>query len=509
MAERQQGMHEEDPPRISTGSEGLDDILGGGLDADRLYLCEGRPGAGKTTLALQFLRAGVALGETTLYVSLSETERELRLVARRHGWSLDGIEVFELVPPEASLDPSRELTVFHPAEMELNETTRLIFDRVVALNPTRIVLDSLSELRLLAQNSLRYRRQILALKHFFTGRTCTVLMLDDMSSRADDLQLHSIAHGVIMLENVAVEYGSERRRLRVVKMRGIPFRGGFHDFAIRHGGLAIYPRLIAAEHRTPFAAEIVSSGMPGMDAMLGGGLARGSSLLLMGAAGVGKSSLSLGMSLASAGRGEHAVIYAFDEGRAHILARSAALGMVLDQAMDTALVRIQQVDPAELSPGEFIHLVRQAVEVEGARLIVIDSLNGYLSAMPDERFLILQMHELLSYLNQRGVLTVLVLAQHGMIGPLQTPVDISYLSDAVMLLRYFEFEGEVRRALSVVKKRSGRHERSIREFQLDNQGVAIGPPLRHFTGVFTGTPLYTGTRATLLGTDDGDDAAEA
>ncbi|MBD0270768.1 MAG: AAA family ATPase [Acetobacteraceae bacterium] len=493
----------DEAPRISTGAAGLDDILGGGLDPDRLYLCEGRPGTGKTTLALQFLREGARRGEPTLYISLSETEQELRLVAKRHGWSLDGITVFELVPPEASLDPGRELTVFHPAEMELNETTQLVFDRVAALDPTRIVFDSLSELRLLAQSSLRYRRQILALKHFFTSRACTVLMLDDMSSQGDDLQLHSIAHGVVLLEQIAVDYGGERRRLRVVKMRGMPFRGGFHDFTIKTGGLEIYPRLVAAEHHRAFDGGFAPSGNAGLDAMLGGGLEFGTSALLLGAAGVGKSSLALSYALAAADRGGHAVIYAFDEGRGTMAARAASLGMALQPAFDAGLVRIQQVDPAELSPGEFAHLVRKAVEEDGARVVVIDSLNGYLSAMPDERFLVLQMHELLSYLNQLGVLTILVLAQHGLVGPMQTPIDLSYLSDAVLMLRYFEFEGTVRRALSVVKKRSGWHEHTIREFRLSPpHGLSIGPPLRDFNGVFTGTPHYTGTSSPLLADDE-------
>ena len=492
----------DDPPRVPTGISGLDDILGGGFDAERLYLCEGRPGAGKTTLALQFLLDGVRRGERTLYISLSETERELRLVAQRHGWTLDGITVFELVPPEASLDPSRELTVFHPAEVELSETTQLVFDQVQALNPARIVFDSLSEMRLLAQNSLRYRRQILALKHFFTTRACTVLMLDDMSSKGDDLQLHSIAHGVVLLEQVAVDYGLERRRLRVIKMRGMPFRGGFHDFTIKRGGLEIYPRLVAAEHRKGFASGVVPSGIAALDAMVGGGLERGTSMLLLGAAGVGKSSLALTYAMAAASRDEHAVIYAFDEGRATITNRASALGLALQPMLDAGTIRIQQIDPAELSPGEFTHLVRQAVEQDGAKIIIIDSLNGYLSAMPDERFLILQMHELLSYLNQRGVLTILVLAQHGLVGPMQTPLDISYLSDSVLMLRYFEFEGAVRRALSVVKKRSGEHEPSIREFRLGRRGIAIGPPLKDFSGVFTGTPRYTGTSTPLLVDDD-------
>jgi circadian clock protein KaiC len=492
---------EADLPRISTGSDGLDDILGGGLDTERLYLCEGRPGTGKTTLALQFLLEGARRGERTLYISLSETERELRLVAHRHGWSLDGIAVFELVPPEASLDPNRELTVFHPAEVELGETMQLVFDRVAKLNPSRVVFDSLSEMRLLAQNPLRYRRQILALKHFFTGRACTVLLLDDMSSKSDDLQLHSIAHGVVLLEQVALDYGAERRRLRVVKMRGMSFRGGFHDFTIRQGGLEIYPRLIAAEHRRDFGGGIIPSGNVALDAMVGGGLERGTSVLLLGAAGVGKSSLALIYAIAAAGRGEKSVIYAFDEGRGTISARAKALGLPLQEAMNAGLVRVQQIDPAEMSPGEFASLVRGAVELDGAQVIVIDSLNGYLSAMPDERFLILQMHELLSYLGQLGVLTILVLAQHGLVGPMQTPVDISYLSDAVFMLRYFEFEGSVRRALSVVKKRSGTHEQTIREFRLSPRGVTIGPPLKEFSGVFTGTPKYTGTSYPLLADD--------
>ncbi|MBR1170954.1 ATPase domain-containing protein [Bradyrhizobium liaoningense] len=486
------GGDPKDLPRISTGSDGLDDILGGGLDANRMYLYEGRPGTGKTTIALQFLLRGVRDGERVLYISLSETKRELTVVAQRHGWSLDGVDIFELVPPETTLDPERELTVFHPAEMELSETTGLIFKEVERINPTRVVLDSLSELRLLAQNPLRYRRQVLALKHFFTNRNCTVVLLDDLSSSQDDLQLHSIAHGVVMLEQLAIDYGAERRRLRVIKMRGIRFRGGYHDFTIETGGLRIFPRLVAAEHHKAFLGEFTRSGNAELDQLLGGGLERGTNALLIGAAGVGKSSVALTFAIAAAARGEHAVFFAFDEGRGTVEARARTLGLALEEHLDAGLIRFQQIDPAELSPGEFAANVRRSVERDNARVIVIDSLNGYLNAMPDERFLILQMHELLSFLAQQGVLTILILAQHGLVGPTDTNLDISYLSDAVLMLRYFELGGTVRRALSVVKKRSGNHEHTIREFRLTSAGIKLGPPLRDFSGIFSGTPHYTG-----------------
>jgi circadian clock protein KaiC len=478
--------------RASTGSEGLDDILGGGLDPDRMYLYEGRPGTGKTTIALQFLLEGVRRGERALYITLSETPRELALVAKRHGWTLDGIEVFELVPPEVSLDPDRELTILHPAEIELSETTKLVFEKVTTLDPSRVVFDSLSELRLLAQNSLRYRRQVLALKHFFAARRCTVIILDDLSSAETDLQLHSISHGVINLEQLAIDYGAERRRLRVVKMRGINFRGGYHDFTIRTGGLQIFPRLVAAEHHSEFRGELTSSGNSELDKLLGGGLERGTNALFIGSAGVGKSSLALTFALAAAERGESAVYFAFDEGRGTLEARAHTIGLPLDKAVASGRLHLQQIDPAELSPGEFAANVRASVEKDGARIIVIDSLNGYLNAMPDERFLILQMHELLTYLGQKGVLTILVLAQHGLVGPMDTPLDISYLSDAVVMLRYFEVSGSVRRALSVVKKRSGHHEHTIREFRLSSSGIALGPPLTQFSGIFSGTPVYRG-----------------
>jgi circadian clock protein KaiC len=488
--------------RISTGLPGLDNILKGGLDPNRLYLIEGAPGSGKTTLALQFLLESVKQGEKVLYITLSESEDELRLVAQRHGWSLEHVAIFQLIPPEATHGPDQEVTLFHPSEIELGETTKLIFEQVRQTEPTRVVFDSLSEMRLLAQNSLRYRRQILALKHFFAGRKCTVLLLDDLSSHAEDLQLHSIAHGVVLLQRIALEYGAERRRLSVTKMRGIEFRGGYHDFTIKRGGLAIYPRLVAAEHHKEFHGERVGSGSEGLDALLGGGLDRGTSALFIGGAGVGKSTAALAYAVSAAERGENAVLFAFDEGVATIFARADGLGISLRPHVEAGRIDIRQIDPAEMSPGEFAALVRDAVEKHNARVVIIDSLNGYLNAMPNEKFLILQMHELLSYLNQLGVVTILVLAQHGLMGPMQTPLDVSYLSDNVIMLRYFEAFGEVRRAFSVVKKRSGGHEHAIREFRLAKGGLVVGPPLKDFRGIFTGTPTYVGESKPLMPESD-------
>jgi circadian clock protein KaiC len=366
--------------RVRTGIRGLDDVLGGGLDPDRLYLIEGEPGTGKTTLALQFLLEGIRFGERGLYVTLSESEEELRLVAARHGWSVGDLSIFELVPPEASLDPEREQTLFHPAEMELAETMAMIFDRVDDIAPTRVVFDSLSEMRLLAQNPLRYRRQILALKHFFAGRKTTVLLLDDLSAHGSDMHLHSIANGVVLLEQLSLDYGAERRRLRVKKMRGIAFRGGYHDFTIETGGLLVFPRLVASEHHKAFLGELTSSGSAELDALLGGGLERGTSTLLIGGAGVGKSSIAVTYAVAAANRGEHVAIFAFDEGLGTLFARATSLGVPLQKHVDEGHVTVQQIDPAEMSPGEFTQLVRDAVEKSGARALIIDSLNGYLNA---------------------------------------------------------------------------------------------------------------------------------
>ena len=485
-------------PRISTGVPGLDDILCGGLTPCRLYLLEGTPGTGKTTLSLQFLLAGVAEGQSCLYVTLSETAEELRAAAASHGWSLDGIDVYELVG-ESGLDPDSEQTILHPSEIELGETVKEVIARVDELKPARVIFDSLSELRLLAQNPLRYRRQILTLKHFFAKRACTVLMLDDRTSEPGDLQLHSIAHGVIGLEQAPRDFGSERRRLRVVKMRGIKFRGGFHDLALDTGGIQVFPRLIAAEHHALFDPKPRSTGSAELDGLLGGGLVPGTNTLLLGPSGVGKTTTCVAILLAALERGETVTHYLFDEGLATVLARSAALGMDLQAHIDTGRLTMAQIDPAELSPGEFACKVRTAVETRGSSVIVIDSLNAYLQAMPGEEFLILQMHELLSYLNQQGVTTLLVLGQHGIVGDVRTDVDLSYLSDNVLLFRFFEAKGEIRVALSVVKSRVNAHERTIRELRLSSQGLQVGEALTDFEGVLTGLPAYRGRFAMLTG----------
>jgi circadian clock protein KaiC len=487
------------PPRaapISTGIEGLDDILYGGLTPHRMYLCEGVPGSGKTTLGLQFLAAGAALGEAVLYVTLSESSEELRDIAASHGWTLEGITLRELIPSERSLEPDDQYTVFHPSEVELTETTKLILQDVERLRPTRIVFDSLSELRLLAGNSLRYRRQILALKQFFAGRGCTVMLLDDLTVTERDLQVQSISHGAISLEQLLPEYGSDRRRLRIVKFRGPKFRGGYHDYAIRTGGLQVFPRLVAAEHRRDVVSERISSGDSQLDTLLGGGIELGTSTLVVGAPGTGKSTLVAQFVSAAARRGEKSAMFIFDESTATLFSRTRGMGIDLAQQVEAGLVTVQPVDPAELSPGEFAQALRSAVEVAGARIIVIDSINGYLNATPEERFLPIQLHELLSYLGQRGVATLIVGAHQGLIGPNMTsPVETSYLADAVILLRYYETEGEVRQAVSIVKKRGGAHERTIRDFQLTRNGIHVGEPLRHFRGILTGVPVNVGEPA--------------
>jgi circadian clock protein KaiC len=435
--------------------------------------------------------AAASRGEPVLYVTLSETVEELRDVAQSHGWSLDGIEMRELTPSEGELEPDEQNTMFHPSEVELASTTKRILADVERLKPTCVVFDSLSELRLLAGTALRYRRQILALKQFFSTRDCTVILLDDMTATEHDLQVQSIAHGVVLLEQLNPEYGSERRRLRVVKYRGVHFRGGYHDYIIKRGGLDVFPRLVAAEHRQATSRGKLESGIPELDALLGGGIEEGTSTLIVGAAGTGKSTLGAQFAAAAARRGENAAMFIFDENAHTLLTRCDALEVHLQPHVDDGSISIQQVDPAELTPGELTQAIRVAVEERHAKVVIIDSLNGYLNAMPEERFLTIQLHELLMYLGQKGVATILIGAHQGLIGSqMNTPIDASYLADAVILLRYFEARGEVRQAISVMKKRGSKHERTIRELRLDGGRVHVGDVLRDFRGILTGVPFY-------------------
>jgi circadian clock protein KaiC len=486
----------------TTGIEGLDDVLSGGLARGRLYLVEGVPGSGKTTLALQFLREGARRGEPVLYVTLSETKEELDGVAKSHGWDLAGVTIRELLPPDGVLESDDQYTMYHPAEVELASTTKLILEDVNRLKPMRVVFDSLSELRLVAGNPLRYRRQILALKQFFAGRGCTVMLLDDMTAADHDLHVQSIAHGVILLQHLSPEYGAERRRLRVVKYRGTAYRGGYHDYVIKKGGLHIFPRLIAAEHRGSKGCAKLASDIHELDMLMGGGVEEGTSTLIVGGAGTGKSTIAAQFCTAAAHRGQKSIIFMFDESPNTLFTRCAGLNIDLEAQVANGHIELVQIDPAELSPGEFADLIRRAVEHHHAKIVVVDSLNGYLNAMPEERFLTIQLHELLMFLSQQGVATLLIGAHHGIIGSqMHTPVDASYLADAVLLLRYFETRGEVRQAISVVKKRGGLHERTIREFSMGSGRIQVGEALRQFRGVLTGVPVYEGSTDPLLGAE--------
>ena len=475
-------------PRASTGIPGLDYVLGGGFPTGHVYLVEGDPGSGKTTLALQFLREAASRGEPVVYVTLSETATELGTVAASHGWSLTGITIHELPAADAAtFNDDDQYTFFHPSEVELGVTMKSVIGEIERVQPTRVVFDSLSEIRLLAREPLRYRRQILGLKQFFSGRDCTVLLLDDRTSEVGDLQLQSLAHGVLSLQQLAPEYGAERRRARIVKLRGSRYAGGYHDFVISTGGVQVFPRLVAAESRQAHPTETASSGLPGLDALWGGGLDRGTSTLLIGPAGVGKSAVATQIAWAAANRGEQVAAYLFDEGLDTFFARAAGLGMDLRPLVDRGLFHVTQVDPAELSPGEFAETIRQAV-IGGVSVVVIDSLNGYTNSMPEERFLLAQLHELFAFMRQHGVLAIAVVAQHGMIGSMQSPVDLSYLADNVALFRFFEVTGSVRRAIAILKRRSGNHERSIRELRMDAEGLHLSEPLSQFHGVLAGVP---------------------
>jgi circadian clock protein KaiC len=484
--------------KAQLGVQGLDDITAGGLSRGRLFLLEGSPGTGKTTIATQFLMAGAAAGESALYITLSETEDELRASAASHGWSLEGIDIFELVPPESLLDEDQQQSLLYSSDLELGETTKRIFESFEKVKPKRVVLDSLSEIRLLAQSSLRYRRQILALKHYFARSGATVLMLDDLSSEANDRTMHSVAHGVIRLEELSPEYGAERRRLRVIKYRGQRYRGGNHDFVIDTGGVRVFPRLVSSEHRRPFKREVVPSKSAELNALLGGGVERGSSTLILGPAGTGKSLLALNFVVGALSRGERAAMFVFDEELGLLFERAKGLGIDLQAMVDSERLLIEQVDAAELTPGELSERVRYCVEDSGARTVVIDSLNGYQAAMPEEQSLILHMHELLQYLNRKGASTFLTVAQHGLVGDMKSPVDVTYLADTVILLRYFEARGRVRRAISVIKKRTSAHEDTIREYRIGSEGITLGEPLMNFQGVLRGVPELVGKGESLL-----------
>jgi circadian clock protein KaiC len=473
---------------ISTGIPGLDSILAGGLTKDRLYLLEGDPGTGKTTMALQFLIEGARRGEPVLYITLAENEVELRAVAQAHGFSMDGVTVHEIIPAEGVLDPDQQYTVFHPSEVELGETNRLILQQIERLSPTRVVLDSLSELQLLAGNPLRYRRHVLGLKQYFAKRACTALFLDDKTAVGGDQQVRSIAHGVISLQQVESGYGAERRVLRVLKYRGIDFRRGPHDYLIVSGGIVAYPRIVPSESREVVRRQQVPSGLPALDTLLGGGLEEGSSTLVSGPPGTGKSSLAAQFVKAVTERQQKAAMFVFEESFNTLLNRADGIGMDLRTPLESGLLQVRQIDPAELSPGQFAHTVCAAAD-EGAKVVVIDSLNGYMNAMPEVRFLTTHLREVLTYLGQRGVVTLLVGVQQGVIGTMGSTVDVSYLADNVLLLRYYEAGGAVHKALSVFKKRGSTHETTLRSFAITNRGIEVGPVLKDFRGILTGVPV--------------------
>ncbi len=483
--------------RVSTGIEGLDYILRGGLAKDRLYLLQGNPGTGKTTMGLQFLLDGEAKGETSLYITLSESRDELIAVGKSHDWDLRKINIHDLTVSGDTLRDDSHYTVFHPSEVELDETTQAILNEVERVNPRRVVFDSLSEMRMLASDALRFRRQILALKQYFIGRNCTVMLLDDLTVQNSQRQLESIAHGVITLEYVPTEYGKQRHNLRVIKMRGVNFQSGSHDFNIETGGIVVFPRLGSPEVKKVPPTGTIRSSLKDLEGLLGG-LDYGTSTILTGPAGIGKSTMAIMYVYNAAVNGEKSAMYLFDESVETLYKRTAALGLDVQKYVDSGMISIRQIKLAELTPGELAYMVSQEVEKNNVRVVVIDSVNGYLMATPQEKFLTMQFHELLAYLNSRGIVSILVVGQYGLVDSMQTPIDMSYLADTVVLLRYFEAGGEVRQAISVMKKRTGKHERTIREFRIDTGGICLGQPLSDFRGVLTGVPVYHGGSDELM-----------
>lgn len=484
--------------KCTTGVPGLDYVLDGGLPCDHLYLLQGLPGTGKTTLAVQFLLEGVRLGERSLYVTFSETKIELEAVAQSHGWDLSKLDIMEVSAINQMIGNKSQSTLFHSSEIELNKTIDVVLKKIEETGARRVVFDSVSELRLLAETSLRYRRQMINFKQFFTGRGATVLFLDDLTAEAGDLHVQSIVHGVLYLERFRAAYGIDRREFHIVKMRGVPFRSGTHDYTILKGGIVIYPRLVAADSEKKFSRETFSTGVPALDSLLGGGLERGTSNLVLGPAGTGKSTLATQIAVAIADKGKKAAIYSFEESTQNLITRADALGMNLSKHIESGLITLRKIDPAELTPGQFAALIRETVTQDHCDAVVIDSLNGYIHAMPEQQFLMLQMHELLSYLGGQGIMTLLILAQAGIMGNMQAPLDITYLADSVILTRFFEAFGSVKKAISVTKKRSGAHEDTLREFKIGKEGLVIGPVLKEFSGIFTGVPRYSGESSKIM-----------
>lgn len=485
-------------PLCGSGVAGLDEVLSGGFPRGHVYLIQGEPGTGKTTLGMQFLLEGARQLERVLYITFSETRQELSTIAESHGWDIGRVHLLELSAIEPQIRPESLNTLFHPAEIELNQITKIMLDEIERVKPLRVVFDSVSEMRMLSEVSSRFRRVMLALKQRLTQSEVTVLLLDDLTTSPRELQIQSIVHGVVYLQMVPMEFGTERRRVTITKMRGVRFRGGYHDMVIKKGGIEVFPRMVAGEHYRAFERGVISSGIDALDRLLGGGLDRGTSNLLMGPAGSGKSTIALQYAVAAAHRGEPVAVYSFEESVEVMLLRCDAIGLDVRGQMDRGNLAVTNIDTAEVSPGELTQRIRRSVEHEGVRMVVIDSLNGYIHAMPQEQSLLLQLHELLSYLNRQGVVTLIVLAQQGLMGPMQTPVDVTYLADSTIITRYFEARGAVHKAISVVKKRSGPHEDTIRELNIGDGGVRVGEPLEHFRGVMTGVPVYTGTADAIL-----------